>query len=201
MKKLFLGLAAIMLVGAGCLNLPSLGQGRDISGNWYLAFNLPSGWIMTREYEVENQGKIDQNVDRTQNTIILQSTDHPAYIDSGAPVEDIATDAVKDNFSKITVTRLDERRLIPSEAKDIGHGLFQLTNCDDGGDCQTNGLSNNEYYFQGTDAKYKMVIQYAGGDNYEADAEKAIKSVQEVTVHTDQPADQVSADTSPAATN
>ncbi len=187
MKKLFLGLGATLLLGAGCLSNIGLGS-KDVEGSWYLAFNLPEGWIMVEPYnsgDITDPGfKLNQEVTQSMNAIILQGTNKAIYGSTGALGDGISEliDAgkVEVNGPIIEITLLDERRVIPSEAEDIGDGFSRVKLCEDGDECQIGGQLNYDYYLETAKAKYKFDVSGLK----RSEAEDIITSAKEVTTYT-----------------
>jgi len=181
MKKMILGLCALVLLGGGCAMAPSV-----VEGNWYLAFDLPSGWVMVPDYTVGNVALPSQeDVNREVSDVILQSVDKTIWTSLGrAPSEEetaIMGEYVMEDYSIIRVLRIDTRRVVPSEAEDLGNGFYKLKLCEDGEDCQIGGRYNYDYYFI-SDAgnKYQFMIT-TNGQSYDS-AEEIILSAQEVTI-------------------
>jgi hypothetical protein len=68
MKKLLLALGMLLVVGGGCL---SLGKGKEVVGDWHLAFDLPTGWVMVTPYQEPDSETVvpSQSVDRELNEV------------------------------------------------------------------------------------------------------------------------------------
>lgn len=183
MKKFILAVSLLLTLGAGCL-----GQGsnspKTVEGNWFVSFDLPSGWVMVKPYEDPEDRVItpSQSVDTSNNDIFIQNTDKAILVSSVAPTEAVPGDSyvrLADGYVRLEVTRLDPRRLIPDEAEALGNSYYKLKVCDDGGACQANGRYNYEYYLKSETANFKFVV-YANQDQLEL-AEKIILSGQMVT--------------------
>lgn len=180
MKKLILGLCALVLLGGGCATTPSV-----VEGNWYLAFDMPSEWVMVPDYTAGNVTfPSEGDVSIENNDVILQSVGKTIWTSSGrAPSEGevaIMGEYVTEDYSMIRVLRLDTRRVVPSESEDLGNGFFKLKLCEDGEDCQIGGRYNYDYYFV-TEAgnKYQFMVT-TNGQNIET-SEEIILSAKEVT--------------------
>lgn len=185
MKKLLLALGLLLAVGAGCVSLGKVGGTKTVEGDWYLAFDLPSGWVMTVPYQTPNTEPVtpSQTVDRGDNEVYLQSTGKALLIGGVAPEASVPADSyvTLDNNMQIRVSRLDPHRAIPSEAEDLGHDFSRVKLCEEGEDCQIGGRSNYDYYFHTDSANYKFIVY---GDDVNQ-AENVIMSAQEVTVTDD----------------
>lgn len=181
MKKMILGLCALVLLGGGCATTPSV-----VEGNWYLAFDMPNEWVMVPDYTAGNVAFPSQeDVDREMSDVVLQSVGKTIWTNSGrVPSEEeiaIMGEYVTEDYSIIRVLRLDTRRVVPSESEDLGNGFFKLKLCEDGEDCQAGGRYNYDYYLV-TEAgnKYQFMITAYGQDV--DTAEEIILSAQEVTI-------------------
>ncbi|MCR4312574.1 MAG: hypothetical protein NUV56_04810 [Candidatus Uhrbacteria bacterium] len=199
MKKLLIGTAAaLLLLGAGCASrIPILGGGDSVEGMWNLAFDLPEGWAMVRDYEAPRYSMVvpTEDVSRDHTDVIIQSTTK-AIVTGGISPEatvDAAT-YVGEDYTLIHAYRLDQRRVVPSEAEDLGDGWYRLKLCEDGEDCMIYGQYNYEYYFiAGSGAKYKFSIITEGQDP--ARAIETIQTAKEVTNFTDSPRIDVESET------
>lgn len=176
MKQFFLAFTAIVLVltGAGCAasNLwSSMSGSENVEGPWRLAFDLPEGWVMVKEYDEPRNEAItpSQTVSHDLETIILQSTEK-AIVESGTPKDSVSAETyVTSEYTMIRVDRLDARRVIPSNAEDLGNGF---------------SVAEGKYYFQTSSGeKYQCVVTNNGGD--ENLAKTIILSAKLVTVFTD----------------
>lgn len=186
MKKVILALGVLLAVGAGCVSVGKLGN-KGVEGDWYLAFDLPGGWVMVDMYAdpLQDPVTLDYEVGREDNEIIIQNVDKPLVINSGrAPDENVPADSyIAGDGTRIYVTRLDPSRVVPSEAEDLGGGFFKVELCEDGGECQLGGRDNDDYYLVTEDAKYKFVIQSQESDDQAVgQAETIILSAEVVTV-------------------
>ena len=167
MKKFFLFFALFLLVGAGCS-----GGGQTVvdtnTSAWSLGFDLPRNWVMVKPYDETSQSvNTDLLITVEDSEVILQSTaNHILAGDQPLEGDDLSIygEVVTENFARVSVTRLDTRRLIPSEAEDLGDGWFVLQNCVPGESCQNGGLHYADYYLETSDAKYKFVITMNGMD-------------------------------------
>lgn len=184
---LLLGLASVLLLGAGCASNLSLGGDKEVEGDWDLVFNLPSGWVMAAPYDSdeleEDNFALNTDVGQSDSEIFLQASDKPVYLTASDTPEVIAgfeaAGEVVVNKPVVKVTRLDERRLIPDEAEDVGRGYSRVKLCEDGESCQTGGRLNYDYYYETEDGKYKFVAYHMTWQ----EAEDIITSAEVVTVH------------------
>ncbi|MBT3230719.1 hypothetical protein HN358_02975 [Candidatus Uhrbacteria bacterium] len=179
MKKVFLGLFALVLLGAGCM--PSTA----VEGDWFLAFDLPNEWVTVRQYQLDSEPvPIEEGVSREISDIVLQSTSANVYSSSGYMPETEAFQALgdvnMDDFTYIRALKLDERRVIPSESEDLGDGFYRLKLCEDGDECQIAGRLNYDYYFVTEDSKYQFMVWQQGRDM--DDAQDVILSAEVVTL-------------------
>ncbi len=182
MKKLFALLGVLLLVGGGCLSLGKLGNDKVVAGDWHLAFDLPSGWVMVVPYQTPNTEPVvpSQAVDRDNNEVYLQTTDKAIVIGGIAPEAEVPAETyvTLSGQTQIRVSQLDPRRVVPSEAEDLGDGFFKLKMCEAGEDCQLGGRSNYDYYFKTDSANYKFIVY---GDDTKL-AEDIISSAEVVTI-------------------
>lgn len=189
MKKVILALGLLLAVGAGCVSVGKLGGNKTVEGDWYLAFYLPSGWVMTSTYRQPTSEAVvpSREVDRDDQEVFLQTSDKAILIggvgpEAGVPSESYTT---LEGNSRIEVSRLDTHRRIPSEAEDLGNGFFKAKECETGGECQMYGRYNYDYYLQTDDANYEFVVYGQDIDKIE----DIIKSAEVVTVTAEEPAD------------
>ncbi|MEK7183029.1 MAG: hypothetical protein AAB776_00155 [Patescibacteria group bacterium] len=181
MKKVILALGLLLAVGGGCVSLGKLGGDKVVEGDWSLAFDLPSGWFMTAPYQSPNTEAVvpTQSVEKLDNEIYLQTTDK-AILTGGVGAEaSVPADSyvTLEGNSQIRVSRLDPRRVVPSEAEDMGNGFSKVKLCDDGGECEIYGHHNYDYYLETEDAIYKFIV-YGQDINQ---IEDIIKSAEVVT--------------------
>jgi len=120
MKKLLLGIVALVLVGAGCLPIAN----KPVNGQWRLAFELPSGWIMVAPYSVpgksEKLSPLDEQVERDDSEIYLQSSNKAICWMSGNCAEGSVSEG-----EQIKVSALDAHRVLDlKELKDLGNGFY-----------------------------------------------------------------------------
>jgi hypothetical protein len=174
MKKLLLSLCAMVLVvmGAGCI--PELGKNDGVKGDWYLAFDLPEGWIMAKEYDAPRDAAVTpvQEVDTSMKTIVLQSTNKAIVRNGQKPVETIAADTyVLENYSVIDVYKLDPRFVVSKNAEDLGNGFV---------------TADGKYFLTASDgSRYQFVIKTNGQS--EDVAKQIILSAKLVTDYTGSP--------------
>ena len=161
MKKLLLAMTMLLAVGAGCMASQG-GKNAVVDGKWSLAFDLPEGWVMVVPYQAPTSDVVvpSENVERLDNEVYLQST-AKAILSGGIGAEpEVPTDSYETlvGNSLMRVSRLDPRRLIPSEAEDLGDGFYKLKLCEDGEDCQIYSHYNYEYYLKTDAANYKFIL-------------------------------------------
>ncbi len=172
MKKIFLTLLAFVIVGAGCIGGGILSN-KHISGDWVLTFDLPDGWVMTHDYDSGSAtASLRTEIEPGFSDVVIQSTDKLILLNGKEP--DLSKgltddDFISENYIYIRVLRLDERRVIPSEAKDLGNG-FSFVELEAG---------EGVYYLQVGANKYQFIVEYNG--QLIEDAEQVIFSAQEVT--------------------
>jgi len=158
MKKMILGFCALVLLGAGCTT-----PGSTVEGDWFLAFDMPDEWVMVEHYKMGSEAmSLEEGVNLEIFDVVIQSTDMGVYTSSGYMPEDSQLEeiggVVTENFTYIRVLKIDSRRVVPSEAEDLGNGFYKEQLCEDGGECQIGGQSNYQYYFVTEDAKYQFMI-------------------------------------------
>jgi len=150
MKKL-LGLTlGIVLLGAGCM-----GGGSTVAeGPWTLAFDMPDNWGMYAPYtDVTFPGA---DIEKMDSEVWLQNS----------------TETMSNDTLLIKVIKLDKRRIIPSEAEDLGDGFFKDSTCPSEDVCAPT------YYMQTEELKYKFKIELNGHN--ESEASSVILSAEEV---------------------
>lgn len=182
MKKLLFVMGILLFVGGGCVSAKTLGGvQRTVEGDWYLAFDLPNGWVMTDVYDAPRDEAVtpNQTVTREQEEIYLQTTTKAILLGGIGAEDTVAADtyvALQDQ-TLIKVSRLDSHRVVPSEAEDLGDGFFRVKECEDGEDCQIYGRYNYDYYLKTDGANYEFEIY--GSDTKQA--ENIILSAEVVT--------------------
>jgi hypothetical protein len=179
MKKIFALLFGLMLVGAGC-------SGGTVEGDWYLAFDLPNDWIVTQAY---SEGDKEEGVDVTRDhvEVFLQSADaHMIFSDNELDAETegrLLREVLYEDMTRISVSRLDERRIIPSEAEGLGDGWYKLAPCaetpDDEG-CVDDGTTMSYYLEADSGDKYLFRVTVDGQEI--SDAEEVLMTAEEVTI-------------------
>ncbi|HRH32118.1 MAG TPA: hypothetical protein PLK06_02210 [bacterium] len=181
MKKLVLVLGLLVAVGAGCVSLGKLGGQKVVEGKWLLAFDLPSSWMMTVPYQSPSTKAVvpSDEVERNDNEIYLQSTTKAIVLGGVAPDASVSADSYTNLSGNllIKVSQLDPRRVIPSEAEDMGDGFSKVKLCEDGGECEIGGRYNYDYYLKTDTTNYKFVVY---GDDINQ-AEQIITSAEVVT--------------------
>lgn len=181
MKKLLLAFGLLVVVGAGCVSLGKLGGQKVVDGKWLLAFDLPTPWVMVVPYQSPSNKAVvpSDAVERKDNEIFLQSTAKAILLGGISPDAAVPADSYVglDGNLLIKVSQLDPRRVIPSEAEDMGDGFSKVKLCDDGGDCQIGGRHNYDYYLKTEATNYKFSVY---GDDINQ-AEQIITSAQVVT--------------------
>jgi hypothetical protein len=180
MNKLFLGALALVLVGGGCLGAAG---GSDVAqDDWFLSFDMPEGFVMTAPY-VDGGTPVLLEVDRDMGEIYVQSSSKHQIWGGAAPEpEDIAKigEVESENMMKISVRLLDERRIVPSEATDLGDGFFINEFCEDETDCQLGGLLNDEYYLVTPENNFLFRVNLRSDEYDQELAEEIIMSAQVV---------------------
>ncbi|MFZ2681706.1 MAG: hypothetical protein WAZ14_01260 [Patescibacteria group bacterium] len=182
MKKLLVVLGALLIVGGGCLSLGKGGGQKTVEGDWYLTFSLPVGWLTLAPYQEPDTKAVDtvKTITRDLNEIFLQTSDKPIVSAGAAPEVDVPAESYVsiNEHTQVRVSRLDPRRVVPSEAESLGDDFYKLMLCEDGGDCQLSGRYNYDYYLKTDDANYKFIVY---GQDITA-AEKIILSSKLVTL-------------------
>ncbi len=178
MKKAIFGLFALVLLGAGCM------PAATVEGDWFLAFDLPDGWVMVREYNMGGEAvPVDEGVSREISDIVLQSTSSHIYTSSVELDEEalaMTGEIVADHFTYIRVLKLDDRRVIPSESENMGDGFYKEDMCEGVESCELERADRYRYYFETDTSKYQFLVTQAGQEIEEA--EGVILSATEVTV-------------------
>ncbi len=178
MKKALFSLLALVILGGGCTALP-----KTVEGDWFLAFDMPSEWVMVRPYMLGGEAiPLEEGITRDTADIVLQSTSKGVITGASLPDDEtlaLIGEVQADDFSYIRVLKLDDRRVIPSEAEDLGNGFYKLKLCDDGGECQAGNKYNYDYYLETEESKYQF-ITYLKGQDIEK-AQDVILSAEEVT--------------------
>lgn len=185
MKHFFLSFVVgfLVLAGAGCAasNIFSSLSGSDVvEGKWRLAFDLPPGWVMVKEYDSPRKEAVTPSQDVTHDlaTILLQSTEK-AIVDHGTPGATVSTDTyVTSNYTEIRVDKLDTRRVIPSDATDLGKGF---------------SYAEGKYYYQtesGEKYQFTVTASYENSvEGYDALNDSTVKAIvlsaRPVTKYTD----------------
>ncbi len=167
MKKIALFLLAFVFVGAGCAS--SLGN-KTVQGEWTLAFDLPEGWVMVQPYQPSDTPiNLGGDIEPTDSEVVLQSTS-AHILTGGVGIEEDRVSlfgdylTVEDAWTQISVTKLDTRRVIPSEAEDLGDGFFKETVCEEGGECTQYAQSRFVYYLKTDAANYKFMVLQSNQD-------------------------------------
>lgn len=186
-KKLIVAAFSLALLGAGCQ--AKINQPEKVTGPWWLAFDLPEGWVMVTPYTLEDPIDLSSTVTRTDSEIWLQSTSKMVYLTSGyKPNDDELTalginwdeDVTTQDYILIKITHLDSRRLIPEGAEDLGNGFSRVKLCEDNEDCRIGGQYNYDYYFTSAGGeKFKFNINLR--DKAASEAEHVIMSAKVVT--------------------
>ncbi|PIX62418.1 hypothetical protein CO057_02030 [Candidatus Uhrbacteria bacterium CG_4_9_14_0_2_um_filter_41_50] len=165
MKKILLFLGALALIGADCI-----GGTKTVEGDWYLAFDLPSDWVMTTVYSEGTMPIGLDGVSLEDSEIYLQSSSlHMIFDDSEVPEEFVEKvgEVKRDDMTRISILRLSSRRHLPDDVEDLGDGFYKL------GDL---------YYFEGESGdKYMFTVEQMGQDI--SVAQEVILSAKEVTVN------------------
>lgn len=159
MKRLLsivLGLAAVVAVGAGC-------QKKAIEGDWFLAFDLPREWVMVAPYDPESAAPLDHDLTIDDAEVVLQNVDAKIMPGEG----EAATDVVRKDYAKVSVTRYDRGRKAPDGAVNVGGGLVK-----------DESASKPTYYLTVGEFLYKATVETDGTPL--ADIEKILSSAKEV---------------------
>ena len=176
MKRIFALLFGLLLIGAGC----STGA---VEGDWYLTFDLPDEWVMVQAYKEGNSPE-GVKVTDDQVEIFLQSADTHMIFGGRAPEPEevalISKEVQSDDMIKISVTRLDSHRLVPSEAEDLGDGWYSIEPCG-GEECDGAGQNYMTHYLETEEGDKYLFRPYVSGREF-AEAEEVIFTAEEVTV-------------------
>jgi len=170
MKKIIVLIFGLVLIGGGCF-----GANKVVEGDWWLAFDLPDDWVMTRDYNLATDDTPDaffQSVNRERFDVILQS--------SSEPIQKEGEGYSTENFSRIHVIQMDERRVIPSESEDLGNGFFRNDICAEVEDDACADFGTYEYYLEINGSKYQFKVIHVG--TAAEQTEDIILSAQSVTV-------------------
>ncbi|MCH8049328.1 hypothetical protein IH979_01290 [Patescibacteria group bacterium] len=148
--KLLISALALVLIGAGCFGAVTPSQEEtpeEITGNWWLRFDLPEGWVMAPDYGEGNAVPSSDSITPDMTDIVLQSTSKSIVIREVEP--DILEEEVEtENFTYIRVFRLAERRSIPDEVEDLGNGFYR----------EKVSEGEYEYYLETDVGKYQFII-------------------------------------------
>src|SRR3989338_3277691 len=167
MKTILLAAFVLILAGGGCS-----GVANEVSGKWRLAFDMPEGWVMVKNYKQDSNSvpELSEDVNRNLADVVLQSTSLPVY--TGGIALDASVDAnayAMDDFAFIRAFRIDARRIIPSEAEDLGDGWFRVKLCEANEDCTIYGAHNYAYYYVAASGdKYMFTLTTVGRSADEA---------------------------------
>lgn len=171
MKKLFTIFGVFLLVGGGCLGMgeqvdqPDENDGQAADG-WWLAFDLPEGWVTYADYQGQDDSPQDIAITRELNDIIVQSTELPIVLEGDDLPEEEGAQYADDDYTYIRVFRFDPRTSVPDDSEDIGDGFFKRTVGDE-----------VIYYYAGEQGKYKFTIEQESQDI--SAAEEVILTAQE----------------------
>ena len=184
MKTIVLAALALVLLGGGCVGSPS-----EVSGKWRLAFDLPEGWVMVKNYRQDSNSvpELSEDVNRNLADVVLQSTSLPVY--TGGIALDASVDAnayAMDDFAFVRAFRIDARRIMPADAEDLGNGWLRVKLCEPDEDCTIYGAHNYTYYYEAPSGdKYMFNITTSGQTADQAIT--VIMSAEEVAAFTDTP--------------
>lgn len=160
---------AFAFIGAGCF-----GNTKPVEGDWVLAFTLPKEWVMVAAYQEEIN--LDKEILRTDTEVYLQSTDQTIVL------KDLDSNEDSDNKAiKVSVSQLDSRRVVPSEAEVLENGFSKLDPCAISEDCKVEGSPNMKYYLELDGKKYLFNVFISGGKTLE-EAEKVIFSAKSTMI-------------------
>lgn len=174
--KLFIPVFALVLLGAGCFGGDKV---EEVRGDWLLSFDLPNEWVMVSPYDQDEGVKLNKDINREFSEVILQNTDKTIW--RGDLPEDISElpEFVSDSYIYISVTQLDPRRVIPSEAVDMGDHFYRFDPCSVAEDCGGASAPVYTYYLEHADRKYQFNVFIKDADS--EDAQKLIFSAQRVS--------------------
>lgn len=163
MKRLLsiaFGLALLVSVGAGCKSASSPVTDQ---GDWHLAFNLPKDWVMVAPYNPSSKGELVHKITRDDVEVVLQSTDQKILPGDG----EAASQVIRKNYTKISVTRYDANRLLSEDLKTVRGQLLK----DEQAEAPT-------YYMKIGGFPYKAVV--TTDSKSLAEAENILASVKQV---------------------
>lgn len=179
MNKILIAASVFLLIGAGCLGIgEKLSKKNQVSGDWMLAFDLPKNWVMVSPYAEGGKVNLENKIEKNQNEIYLQNTSDSVWFGEGSS-EDVSIKTVSEDVVQISVSKIDARRIVPSEAEDLGDGFSVVKLCEDDGTCRAGGKLNYEYYFVDGDDKFRFTVLEKGIDR--VDIEKVIRSAKMVS--------------------
>lgn len=174
--RLLLPALALVLLGAGCFG----GDKVDVvEGDWLLAFDLPSDWVMVAPYDQSEGLNLDRKITRNSSEVILQNTEKTVW--RGNLPEDTSElpEFEAESYIFVSVTQLDERRIIPSEAVAMEDHFFRFDPCSVAEDCGGANAPTYEYYLEHADRKYKFKLFVKNADSI--DGQEVIMSAKRVT--------------------
>lgn len=180
MKKSLFLFAACLLLGAGCTLMSS---GDTEVQPWTLTFDAGNEWIMIPVYsESSTPINVTGDIEKNDAEVYIQNT--MSHIVAGTSMPDgplfDGVNIVTEGYTRIHVTKLDTRRILPDTAEDLGDGFYRDLTCEDPATmpCGQKGNTMYDYYFVGEGAKYKFDVAQEG-QNIEV-AEEVIFSAEEV---------------------
>ncbi len=170
--KLLISSFAVLAIGAGCLGF---GGKEEVTGHWWLSFDLPAGWGMYMNYSKNTADPSAAVIDRKVTDVVLQSTTKPVVLPGKSAGSDV-TDFVDKDFTYIRAFRYDVNLTkVPDEAEDLGNNFFKVV-----------GEKGTVYYLKGQYGIYKFTVTQVGQEL--SVAEQVILSAVEVTDVEDQTA-------------
>lgn len=179
MKKLLAIFGTLVLLGAGC----AAGTNPATEYNdWRIGFNLPEGWAMVESY-TEGESAVGTNVKPSNPEIFLQSSSlHHVYRYDSLTESQLAKvgEVEAGDRMRITVQEIDERRLIPSEAQEVGEDMYRNIRCEDESCTGANTLPVEYYKEFPSGARYLFLIQQIGELYDEPVARSIIESATEL---------------------
>lgn len=140
MKKIVLGLCSLVLIGAGC----APGSTQVADSDWWLALDLPEDWVMVAHYGDKVPDPTSVAITSAMSDVVVQSTALPIELE-GEQLDETIEAFVSEDYTYIRIFRYDDRKVIPSEATDLGDGFYY----DDSGEGES-------YWYEGEYGKYRF---------------------------------------------
>lgn len=167
-KKILVTSLSLLLLGAGCLG--STGdQAEQVSGDWWVAFDLPAEWVMYAHYPETDPSPELTEIDRELTDVVLQNTTLPIVFEGQEPNENVPEYTDQD-YTYIRVLRYDVGLTrIPDEAVELENGFLKRERTD----------KPVEYWLPGEYGNYRFMVTQDGQDL--SAAEEVIFTAEEVT--------------------